>query len=173
MDAGKAAPRASHALRRIDQSALRAMPLQHRSDRAHSPRVDMALRSPISALAEYRQFRNAASTSDAHESTGLPGGVLFLGERRDPTEGRDSEPPILCHMFAGGHLYSSRSSRSRTMQTMQTMQTDSRTDGRRLLQFRPRFSTLVSSSHPLAACVEIPGLATARNECRQSNEINP
>lgn len=53
------APGASRALRRIYQGALRAMPLQHRRDRAHSPRVVMAppLRRSISPLSRPRTRR--------------------------------------------------------------------------------------------------------------------
>lgn len=53
------APGASRTLRRIYQGALRAMPLQHRRDRAHSPRVVMAppLRRSISPLSRPRTRR--------------------------------------------------------------------------------------------------------------------
>lgn len=53
------APGASRTLRRIYQGALRAMPLQHRRDRAHSPRVVMAppLRRSILPLSRPRTRR--------------------------------------------------------------------------------------------------------------------
>ncbi|KAL0106619.1 hypothetical protein PUN28_016357 [Cardiocondyla obscurior] len=63
------APGASRALRRIYQGALRAMPLQHRRDRAHSPRVVMAppLRRSISPLAATTS--TTASTAPSTAST--------------------------------------------------------------------------------------------------------
>lgn len=59
------APGASRALRRIYQGALRAMPLQHRRDRAHSPRVVMAppLRRAISPLCHHGRGHTTASTA--------------------------------------------------------------------------------------------------------------
>lgn len=65
------APGASRALRRIYQGALRAMPLQHRRDRAHSPRVVMAppLRRAISPLMSPTEMRTRRRRRRPRSST--------------------------------------------------------------------------------------------------------
>jgi len=84
-DPRQSAPGASRALRRIYQGALRAMPLQHRRDRAHSPRVVMAppLRRAISPLVVYR-----ADTSQVLASAARHHGRAEAYETMSPNSDR-------------------------------------------------------------------------------------
>lgn len=81
------APGASRALRRIYQGTLRAMPLQHRRDRAHSPRVVMAppLRRAISPLMSPR--------TQPRTHNGGDGGTTKQHHGHATTSIFDSRPP--------------------------------------------------------------------------------